>query len=367
MKTLNPPWMPAVRLVITCLVLASAASQAIAAEAFDEWPAGASPRAVGSRVAGRFAKSPHLFWSEFGTIHYAEVATWYGAMNYAKLAGDKTLATKLKLRFEPFFGADERMIPPVTHVDHSVFGALPLELYVQGGRPNYRTLGLAYADGQWDRPTSQGLTNQTRFWIDDMYMITLLQVQAYRATGDAKYLDRAAAEMVAYLDRLQQPNGLFFHSPDTPFFWGRGNGWVAAGMTELLISLPQDHPQRAKILAGYRKMMASLLRYQSDGGMWRQLIDHPEAWAETSSTGMFTFAFVTGVKNGWLEPSRYGPAARKAWLALVSYINANGDVRDVCVGTGTKNDLQYYLDRPRAVGDFHGQAPILWTASALLR
>ena len=37
------------------------------------------------------------------------------------------------------------------------------------------------------------------------------------------------------------------------------------------------------------------------------------------------------------------------------------------VGTGKKDDLQYYLDRPRAVGDAHGQAPMLWSATALLR
>jgi rhamnogalacturonyl hydrolase YesR len=36
--------------------------------------------------------------------------------------------------------------------------------------------------------------------------------------------------------------------------------------------------------------------------MWRQLVDDesPRNWPETSSTGMFTFALVTGVKNGWL-------------------------------------------------------------------
>ena len=62
-----------------------------------------------------------------------------------------------------------------------------------------------------------------------MYMLTILQLQAYRATGDKKYLDRDANEMVAYLDKLQQPNGLFYHAPDVPFFWGRGDGWVAAG------------------------------------------------------------------------------------------------------------------------------------------
>jgi len=55
-----------------------------------------------------------------------------------------------------------------------------------------------------------------------MYMLIIVQLQAYRATGDAKYLDRAALEMSVYLDKLQQPNGLFYHAPDVPFFWGRG-------------------------------------------------------------------------------------------------------------------------------------------------
>ena len=122
--------------------------------------------------------------------------------------------------------------------------------------------------------------------------------------------------MVAYLDKLQQPNGLFFHAPDSPFYWSRGNGWMAAGSAELLRSMPADHPARPRILAGYRTMMASLLKMQGEDGLWRQLLDHPEAWPETSGTGMFAFAMVTGVQHGWLDEATYGPAARKAWLGL---------------------------------------------------
>jgi rhamnogalacturonyl hydrolase YesR len=200
-----------------------------------------------------------------------------------------------------------------------------------------------------------------------MYMITILQVQAYRATGDQKYINRAADEMAAYLDKLQQPNGLFFHAPDVPFYWGRGNGWVAAGMAELLRSLPRKNPHHARILSAYRLMMKSLLQYQGNDGLWRQLIDHPEAWAETSSTAMFTFAMVTGVKEGWLPRKPYALAARKGWLGLVSYLDENADLKNVCEGTGKKNDLQYYFDRKRETGNLHGQAPLLWAASALLR
>ena len=352
---------------VTCLLLSAAMSiEAGEPASLKDWPAAASPAGRGPPRRGALRRPPHMFWTDFGTIHYAEVCTWYGALDFARLAEDKDLTARLVARFEPFFGDEARFIPPINHVDHSVFGALPLELYLQTGHARYRTLGLAFADGQWDNAGPDGLTRQTRYWIDDMYMITMLQIQAFRATGDARYLDRTATQMVAYLDRLQQPNGLFFHAPDAPFYWGRGNGWMAAGTTELLRALPASHPLRPRILAAYRKMMAALLQHQSPEGMWRQLIDRPESWPESSSTGMFAFAFITGVKRGWLDQASYGPAARKAWLALTGYIDADGAVREVCVGTPTGNDLQYYLDRPRSAGDLHGQAPVLWCAAALL-
>jgi rhamnogalacturonyl hydrolase YesR len=114
-------------------------------------------------------------------------------------------------------------------------------------------------------------------------------------------------------------------------------------------------------------MMAALLKYQSKDGSWRQLIDHDESWPETSSSAMFTFAMITGVKNGWLDGPTYGPAGRKAWLAVIGYIDQHDDTTNVCEGTNKFNSLDYYLERRRKTGDFHGQAPILWAASALLR
>src|ERR1051325_9204483 len=63
----------------------------------------------------------------------------------------------------------------------------------------------------------QGLSWETRLWIDDMFMITMAQAQAFRATGDRKYIDRAAKEMVFYLDKLQEKNGLFHHAPGVPY------------------------------------------------------------------------------------------------------------------------------------------------------
>ena len=333
---------------------------------FTNWPAGTAPQEVGKRVADHFVTSGHQYGP---TIHYSEVVSWYGALTFAKQTHDDSLRDKLIQKFEPLMpgGAEASRIPTRRHVDDSIFGAVPLEIAIQTKDPRFLAVGKAWADRQWENPQPDGLSAETRYWIDDMYMLTTLQLEAYRATGDRKYLDRDAKEMVSYLEKLQEPNGLFYHAPDVPFFWGRGDGWVAAGMAEMLRDLPADHPDRARILKGYRTMMAALLRYQGKDGMWRELIDHEEAWPETSSSAMFTFAMVTGVKNGWLDAGIYGPAARKAWIAVAGYIDQNSDLTNVCEGTGKQNSLPYYLARKRRTGDFHGQAAVLWAATALLR
>jgi unsaturated rhamnogalacturonyl hydrolase len=366
------------------LLLAASLTGLAAAEPkidFGPWPAGTSPQEIGRRVVDNFLPRPHMTISPDRAVHYAETCTWYGGLTFAQLTGDHERTAKLVARFDPLLGPEAKLIPRAVNVDNAVFGAVPLELFIETKDPRYLKIGRDLADQQWEPPAGDpatfnaamranlaaGLSRHTRFWIDDMYMITILQTQAFRATGDAKYLDRAALEAVAYLDKLQQPNGLFYHAANVPFFWGRGDGWFAAGMSELLTSLPANHPQRARILAGYQKMMAALLANQDADGMWHQLIDDPAAWPETSCTGMFAFGFITGVKHGWLDEKTYAPAARKAWLRLITYLNADGAIRDVCAGTGAQNNHQYYLDRPRLVGDFHGQAPVLWCASALLR
>jgi unsaturated rhamnogalacturonyl hydrolase len=342
----------------------------------NHFPEGKSPQEIGKRIASHFVESPH---PRQNRIIYPEVCAWYGALTFAQLSKDKALSNQLEQRFEKLINQEVSLIPIPNHVDFNVFGAIPLQLFLETKKDSYLKIGKAIADTQWVAPWGEkttpeaqtyfqkGYTWQTRLWIDDMYMITAVQAQAYRATGETKYINRAAKEMVMYLDSLQRPNGLFFHAPDVPYFWSRGNGWMAAGMAELLRDLPKNNPDYPRILKGYKTMMASLLKYQAEDGMWRQLLDDPNSWNETSGTGMFTFAMITGVKNGWLNQKTYGKSARKAWLSLIFYIDDKNDIREVCEGTNKKNDHQYYLDRKRIIGDMHGQAPVLWCASALLR
>ncbi len=359
----------------------------MAQQSFTHLPKKADPRIVGKRTAERFMAAPH---SRYGVIFpnppatsitYPDVCTWLGSLDFAKKTKDKDLQARLFAKTNLLLKEEAYLQPRKNHVDNFVFGAIPLAVFIETGQTEFKTLGLAYADEEFKTLNTEeytslkpevrnwyaaGLSWVTRFWMDDMYMITAVQAKAYETTKNRKYIDRAAYEMVAYLDTLQNKDGLFYHAPDVPYYWGRGDGWLAAGMADLLKILPKDNPHQARIMRGYLSMMDVLLKYQDKQGMWHQLINDPNAWPETSCTGMFTYAFIVGVKKGWLPEKTFGKAARKAWIKLQDYINEEGDLTEICEGTNKMNDHQYYLDRKRNTGDLHGQGPLLWCANALL-
>jgi rhamnogalacturonyl hydrolase YesR len=332
---------------------------------FKDLPANCDPKTVGELVSSNLLARP--IYKIGGKIVYPEICMGFGALRFAEGASDKTLEQKLIDRYSFIVtpeGSDS--IATNRHVDFHVFGALPLEIYLLNNGTNYLALGLQKADEQWENPLPDGTARESRYWVDDCFMVGILQIQAYRASHDPKYADHAATELAAYLDKLQQPNGLFFHADISPHFWGRGNGWFAVALAEVLSSLPPDHPKYARLMEGYKKMMSALRMYQAPSGLWRQLMDNEQAWDETSCTGMFTFALIVGLQHGWLDADEFGDVARRGWIGLCGEINPDGDVRNVCVGTDRKDDVNWYLNRPRKTGDPHGEAPILWCAWALM-
>ena len=127
---------------------------------------------------------------------YPEVIAWYGALTVSQLTKDKDLNDRLVRKFDPFLSEPgSQNISRSPHVDYRVFGMLPLEIYLQTKDERYLAIGKDLADAQWSATTPDGITTEARYWIDDMYMIPAVQVQAFRATKDAKYLDRAALTM----------------------------------------------------------------------------------------------------------------------------------------------------------------------------
>lgn len=325
-----------------------------------------SAREVGLLLANRFSRQPLAFDSvqSLPGDGYKTACEWYGALGVAKHTDSQELLDALVTKFDPL--EDDfvsGMLAGDAHVDRYIFGIVPIEIYLQTDVPNYRSLGTEFAD-------RQQTTNQTRDAIDDMFMMTVLQLQAYRATLDDSYLAFMSATMVEYLG-AQRDNGLFFHNvSQAPVHWGRGNGWFAAGMAEMLRDLPATSGDYAIILAGYERMMEGLLAYQAPSGLWYQVLDMPDDpsnWQETSGSAMFTYAMIAGVRRGILDANIYVPAIEAAWTGLADKLSVQGDVTDICIGTWYKPTAREYMELTRLTGDGHGQAPILWAAAELLR
>lgn len=296
---------------------------------------------------------------------YQKACTYYGALIFADAVNDQSITKRIEAGYEPFLTG--RRKPHKGHVDYNVFGIWPLEMYRQTQKEEYLKTGLWLADLEWENPREDGLTNLTRFWVDDMYMVGSLQVQAYKATGDKKYIDRAALQLKVYCDELQKPNGMFHHRADAPFYWGRGNGWAAAALTEVMLVLPEDHKYYRDLLFAFQKMMKTIAIYQGQDGMWHQLIDDETTFAESSCTGMFLYGLASAIDNGWLPYDEYIDQVEAAWNALSGYVNEKGETREVCVGTNAKSRRKHYLTRPRSDGNFHGQAAVLWAATAMAK
>lgn len=371
---------------------------------FTDLPSNADPVLVSDAIIKQLLSTPPEAYEPKGYdldfpygngtyVHYAVISEYVNALQIESKLGADNILDSLALRVLPFIHEKSHLQSIDYHVDFSIFGAMPLEIVKcrpasisDADIDEFRRLGLHYADHQWEIPDSltpyvngnapykvqmryynEGYSPQTRLWIDDMYMINVLQTQAYRVTGDKKYIKRAAKEMTMYIDSLQQPDGLFFHSTKTHYVWGRGAGWMAAGMPMILQYLEKGDEYYQPILDGYRKMMEALLKWQRDNGLWGQIVTDPESWDESSSSAMFAFGFIMGIQNGWIDSRIYGPAARKAWISLCDMLDEDGNMPAVCQGTNAKDDRDWYLNRKRVNGDPHGQAPMLWICNALIK
>jgi rhamnogalacturonyl hydrolase YesR len=209
-------------------------------------------------------------------------------------------------------------------------------------------------------------------WADDLYMSVPFLTRMGQLTGDQRYFDDAARQVIQFSDRLMNSStGLFDHAwfadaaYDPTFYWGRADGWMLMAMAELLSAMPENHRSRGRVLEIYRRAVQGVTAEQTGSGMWRQLLDKPDSYEETSATAMFTFAIARGVNRGWLSPI-YAPVAQAGWQALAKRIHENGEIEGICVGTTAAYDAVYYYNRPTDLGAMHGYGPTLLAGAEII-
>jgi rhamnogalacturonyl hydrolase YesR len=195
-------------------------------------------------------------------------------------------------------------------------------------------------------------------WCDALFMGPAGWIELSNATGDRRYREYALDEFWASTDFLYDPaerlyyrDSRFFDLRDEherKLFWSRGNGWVFAGLANIMAALPPKDPGRARIATLFREMAARLKALQKPDGYWPPSLLAPEgSLPETSGTGFFVYGLAWGVRNGLLPRAEYEPAIRRGWAALARAVATDGRVGWVQQVSDrpdkvTESDTQYY-------------------------
>ena len=224
-----------------------------------------------------------------------------------------------------------------------------------------------------DRTLARNRPQPNTLWLDDLFMSVPALAQMGKLTGDNKYYDEAARQVLSFSKRMfNRELGVYMHgwvegmSVHPEFHWARANGWAFMAEAELLDVLPSDHPMRQQILELFRAHAKGLASFQSGSGFWHQLLDRQDSYLETSATAIFAFAFARGINRRWLDARAYAPATLLAWSAISTKINAKGQVEGTCVGTGMAFDPAFYYYRPTSPFAAHGYGPTLLAGAEIL-
>ena len=233
------------------------------------------------------------------------------------------------------------------------------ELFQMTGDPRYKDLIIETANRY--RPGSSGTAPypcDPEFRTEDMFMAGTILGKAFEVTQHHVYIDILTQFLLD--GHIQTENGLFWHCRSAPYYWGRGNGFAALGLSETLTYLPEANTSKSEIITMYQKLMQALALTQKMSGMLPQVLDFPGSYEEFTATCMFGIAMSRGLLHGWLNPECQFQL-KLAWQGVNERIDKHGNIVDGCISTGVQNNVQEYLDRHAIFGpDDRSGGMALW-------
>ena len=292
-----------------------------------------------------------VYGHDLPTVAYIPAVACMGRLRLAKLTGDASaLPDLLQITKEYYSGKKPTLTEKSSGSDfagHILWG----ELYDATGDKRYIDLAKAAADRAFDSEGKPLEAMPSHLEMSDsVFMGCPILAQVGRLTGEAKYFDMCLKHMRFMLRLNLRSDGLHRHSPLDETAWGRGNGFPALGLALALDDMPKEHAGRGEMLDAFQTHLATLLRHQDSSGAWHQVVDHPESYRELTSTCMITYAMIRGMRRGWLSREQYEPPVRRGWKAIKSRVAQDGQLVDVCTGTGKMKSLREYLDRTAILG-----------------
>ncbi len=183
----------------------------------------------------------------------------------------------------------------------------------------------------WLTPYHQDRWN----WCDALFMSPPVWAKLYNITGEGKYLDFMMKEYRATTDFLfDKEENLYYRDESymdkrdhgTKIFWARGNGWVFAGLCNIMNELDPGSKEYKYFLDVYQKMAKKLLAIQMPQGHWAMSLLGQEFYPgpETSGSSFFVYGLAWGINRGVLDKATYIDAVKRGWNAMAGYVTEEG-------------------------------------------
>jgi unsaturated rhamnogalacturonyl hydrolase len=217
-----------------------------------------------------------------------------------------------------------------------------------------------------DGTLARTFPHEMTIWGDDLYMSVPFLSRMGQFSGDKKYFDDAARQVFNFTKYLWDENKeLYYHCYYSDLgrngvaHWGRCNGWIMMAKIHLLNFMPVDHPDRQAVIKDLERQIIGISKYQDADGLWHQLLDKNDSYTESSCSAMFVYCIARAVNQGWIDKG-YGSIALRGWEGLkANKITVEGQLKDVCVGTGIEDNLVFYYQRPARMNEKHGLGAII--------
>ncbi|KAF0095889.1 MAG: glucosyl hydrolase family protein [Puniceicoccaceae bacterium 5H] len=221
------------------------------------------------------------------------------------------------------------------HADDQCIAQAWLELALL--HPNAQPQWSASIQSRLDRIMADPLRGRVDYsWCDALFMAPPVYARLAALTGDDSYLEFMNTQWWDASGYLYDADAHLFYRDDRFFddrevngakvFWGRGNGWVVAGLARILQYLPDDSPYRPAFAQQFSDMAYALkeAQYPADG-LWGASLLYPEGYGtETSGSAFFVFALAWGVNEGLLPEAAFAPVIQAGWAGLAQRLDEDG-------------------------------------------
>lgn len=172
-------------------------------------------------------------------------------------------------------------------------------------------------------------------WVDSIMMYGVFTSLYAKETNNKELMDFAKTQPRFFAKYLQDTEDkLFYHCywtkakhtyPKKKIFWGRGNGWVIAGLPMLLDNLPEGE-EKELALKTLKETSEALKQYQRPDGFFETVLNKPgKTYIESSATALIAGGWLHAVKRGYIDKS-YKTLAMKSLEAVVEKLEMKNDL-----------------------------------------